>query len=57
MLFLRIYTIIIIGLVIIAGLYDLYKNISKRRSHNLTKNDIILIILCIPILLLAICHS
>ena len=56
MLFLRIYTIIIIGLVMIAGLYDLYKNKAKQRSTS-TRNDIILIILCIPILLLAICHS
>lgn len=51
MIFLKIYTIVVMSLIIIAALYDM----NNKRVKTSIKTDIILIIACIPILLLAIC--
>lgn len=50
MLFLRIYTAVIMILIIVAAIYDLIHGKRKDKTP-----DIVLIILSIPILLLAIC--
>ncbi len=51
MIFLKIYTIVVMSLIIIAALYDM----NNKRVKTSIKTDIILIIASIPILLLAIC--
>lgn len=53
MLILKIYTTIIMSLVIIAALYDM----NNKRTKTSISTDIILILASIPILLLAICVS
>ena len=51
MIYLKIYTIVVMSLIIIAALYDM----NTKKAKTSIKTDIILILASIPILLLAIC--
>lgn len=53
MLFLKIYTTVVMSLVIIASIFDM----NSKRSKTSISADIFLILASIPILLLAICVS